>query len=121
VKAGFSTIERESAELNGSNYRDNVRQQSTELTEFQEADLIFPPYRPTQLTSMVGASPTEPKPGGPPPAAPAAPKKARGQRTEDSLPAVALAKAGGRKSKVRSRINMKPVELASGTSGVFVR
>ena len=40
VKCGFSTIERESAELNGSNYRDNIRQQSAEQTEFQDADLM---------------------------------------------------------------------------------
>jgi capsid protein len=40
VKCGFSTIERESAELNGSNYRDKIRQQSTEQTEFEDADLV---------------------------------------------------------------------------------
>ena len=33
-------IERESAELNGSNYRDNIRQQSTQQTEFEDADLV---------------------------------------------------------------------------------
>jgi lambda family phage portal protein len=49
VKCGFSTIERESAELNGSNYSDNIRQQSREQTEFEEAELIFPPYRPTRV------------------------------------------------------------------------
>jgi len=88
VKCGFSTIERESAELNGSNYRDNVRQQSLEQGEFEEADLMFPPYRPTQMTMMVGApgkpvpAPGAP-PGGPPvgpPAPPIPPKKARARR-----------------------------------------
>jgi lambda family phage portal protein len=49
VKCGFSTTERETMELNGSNWRDNVRQQATEKQEFVEADLIFPPYRPTQI------------------------------------------------------------------------
>ena len=46
VKCGFSTVERESAELNGSNYRDNIRQQATEKVEFEENDLVYPPYRP---------------------------------------------------------------------------
>jgi lambda family phage portal protein len=112
VKCGFSTIERESAELNGSNYRDNVRQQSSEQTEFEEANLIFPPYRPTQLTSFVGAptsDPQLPKPSGPPAPPVEPPKKSR--------------LGGGTKSRARagSRIRMKPVELASGTSGVFTR
>jgi lambda family phage portal protein len=49
VKCGFSTTERETMELNGSNWRDNVRQQATEKKEFVDADLIFPPYRPTQI------------------------------------------------------------------------
>lgn len=47
VKAGLSTIERESAELNGTNYRDNIRQQSIESQEFTDAGLIYPPYRPS--------------------------------------------------------------------------
>jgi lambda family phage portal protein len=46
VRAGFSTIEREAAELNGSDWRDNVVQQSQEKTEFEEAGLVYPPYRP---------------------------------------------------------------------------
>jgi lambda family phage portal protein len=45
VKCGFSTIEREAMELNGSDYRDNIRQQSVEKKAFEDADLIFPPYR----------------------------------------------------------------------------
>jgi lambda family phage portal protein len=107
VKCGFSTIERESAELNGSNYRDNVRQQSSEQTEFEDAELTFPPYRPTQITVL---PPKAGAPAAPPPPAP--PKKARGQRLEVR---------SQMKSAVRSRIRMSPVELASGTSGVFVR
>lgn len=109
VKCGFSTTERESAELNGSNYRDNIRQQSTELSEFEEADLIFPPYRPTQLTSMIGApksDPQMPKPGAPkppgtqpPPPAPPSPK-----------PAPAPPKS-----------RLRDVDFAGTTSGVFVR
>jgi lambda family phage portal protein len=45
VKCGFSTIEREAMELNGSDYRDNIRQSATEKAAFEEADLIYPPYR----------------------------------------------------------------------------
>jgi lambda family phage portal protein len=103
VKCGFSTTERESMELNGSNYRDNIRQQATELSEFEEAKLIFPPYRPTQLTSLVGAPATEesptPTPSGPPKPAPAPTKKP---------------------APPQSRLTSR-VALASGTSGVFIR
>jgi lambda family phage portal protein len=105
VKCGFSTIERESAELNGSNYRDNIRQQSTEMTEFEEVDLIFPPYRPTQLTSMVGPPKSEPAPPGSPKPPPAAPPK------QPPPP----------KSRARSRTRLRQVELAGGTSGMFIR
>jgi lambda family phage portal protein len=45
VDAGFSTTERESMELNGSNWRDNVRQQAIERNEFEDNDLTFPPDR----------------------------------------------------------------------------
>jgi lambda family phage portal protein len=105
VKCGFSTIERESAELNGSNYRDNVRQQSSEQTEFEDADLTFPPYRPTQISVLPpkAGPPPAPPPPAPPPGAP--PKK----------------QAARPRARSRSRIRMSPVELASGTSGVFVR
>jgi lambda family phage portal protein len=117
VKCGFSTIERESAELNGSNYRDNIRQQSTELGEFEDADLIFPPYRPTQLTSLVGAPKTEAPsgPAAPPKPAPAAPPKAP--------PPKSLARSHSRTAKAqssRSRTS-RAVELASGLSGAFSR
>ena len=105
VKCGFSTIERESAELNGSNYRDNVRQQAVELEQFKESDLIFPPYRPTQITGLVGAPETEPapsSPAAPPKPAPAAPPK----------PAP---------KKARARNRLVDAELAGGLSGVFSR
>jgi lambda family phage portal protein len=70
VMCGFSTIERESMELNGSNYRDNIRQQSLEQTEFDEAGLIYPPYRPTKGGFAPAPIPAEPKPppGTPKPA-----------------------------------------------------
>jgi lambda family phage portal protein len=47
VKSGFSTVEREAVELNGSNWRDNVRQQATEKQEFESAGLVYPPTRPS--------------------------------------------------------------------------
>lgn len=99
VKCGFSTIERESAELNGSNYRDNIRQQSVEQTEFEDADLIYPPYRPTQIAStFVGGGAAEP-PKAPKPAAPPPQKKAKAKR----------------------RRTVNRVALASGLSGRFER
>lgn len=104
VKCGFSTIERESAELNGSNYRDNIRQQSTEQSEFEEADLTFPPMRPTQITVMppkAGGAPA-PAPGEPPGAPPPAPKPTPPK-------------------KARMRARSRNAELAGGPSGVFHR
>jgi lambda family phage portal protein len=80
VTCGFSTIERESMELNGSNYRDNIRQGSLEKNEFEEADLIYPPYRP-KGGATPGAAPGKPPPGPPgtppgrPPVAPPAPPR----------------------------------------------
>jgi capsid protein len=91
VKCGFSTIERESMELNGSDWRDNVRQQATEKRGFEEADLTFPPDR---TAGGFGGMPR--------------PSPSRGQ------PA---AKASNRKTKPGRRA----VELASGTSGRFER
>jgi hypothetical protein len=103
VTCGFSTIERESAELNGSNYRDNIRQQGLEQIEFDEAGLIFPPYRP-QRGTFPSPAPAEPKP---PPGTPK-PKPAPAH--------------GVNGSRVRSRMRgTRPAELASGTSGVFIR
>jgi lambda family phage portal protein len=46
VRCGFSTIEREAAELNGSDWRENVRQQAIEKTEFEAGGLMYPPDRP---------------------------------------------------------------------------
>jgi lambda family phage portal protein len=71
VTCGFSTVERESIELNGSNYRDNIRQQSAEQGEFDEAGLIYPPYRP-QRGTFPAAAPAEPQPPAGTPAPPAA-------------------------------------------------
>jgi lambda family phage portal protein len=45
VNAGFSTIERESIELNGSNWRDNVTQSAVERDEYEATDLTYPPDR----------------------------------------------------------------------------
>ena len=98
VKCGFSTIERESAELNGSNYRDNIRQQSVEQTEFEEADLIYPPYRP----SAGGGAPA-PKPSTAP--SPVVPK------TAPPTPPVPKTKA--RRSRSRHEANI--------LSGKFIR
>lgn len=98
VKAGFSTIERESAEMNGSNYRDNINQQSLELQEFEDAKLIFPPYRPTQLTSLVGAPESEP-PAGPSGPQPGAPKPGPKQLPKPTPP----------KSRRRSRASTQKV------------
>lgn len=53
VQCGFSTIERESMELNGSDYRDNVRQQAVEKQAFEDADMVFPPYR-TSIAGGIG-------------------------------------------------------------------
>lgn len=99
VKSGFSTIERESAELNGSNYRDNIRQQSLEQVEFDEAGLIYPPYR-----SGGGGF------GSPAPPKTAPPKKA--------LPPKEPTQARARAARVR---RSRTVELASGLSGRFPR
>jgi lambda family phage portal protein len=101
VKCGFSTIERESAELNGSNYRDNIRQQSVEQTEFEEADLIFPPYRPSAGGggAKAGAPSPPPTPANPPRTAPPTPPVPRTR-------AVAFS---------------RNAELAGGLSGRFIR
>jgi lambda family phage portal protein len=65
VKCGFSTTERETMELNGSNWRDNVRQQATEKKEFVDADLVYPPYRPTQVKEQESTGlPGQPTKGG---------------------------------------------------------
>lgn len=83
VNAGFSTIERESMELNGSNWRDNVRQQSTEKTEFDDADLTFPPERKAAALGAGGKTFPTPSPQQGQPAArtPRRSVKARRRRT----------------------------------------
>jgi capsid protein len=91
VKCGFSTTERESMELNGSEWRDNLAQQATEKAAYEAADLIYPPYRPS---------------GGGAPFAGGAPVPDRGQ------PAAKLEK--------RTRAS-RQMELASGLSGRFER
>lgn len=93
VKCGFSTVERESAELNGSNYRDNIRQQALEKKEFEDADLIYPPYRPNAAGQQAGE------------AAPPAPN--RGQ-------------PAAKTKRVRAHRG-RNAELASGTSGRIIR
>jgi lambda family phage portal protein len=108
VNAGFSTIERETMELNGSNYRDNIRQQSTEKKEFTDADLTFPPER---AAAQIGEG-TIKEPTPPPPPSP--PTKAFYQNNEIYDPTPVRAEARARRSN-------KAVELASGLSGAFVR
>jgi lambda family phage portal protein len=87
VKCGFSTIERESMELNGSNYRDNIRQQSLEQVEFDEAGLIFPPYRPSGGGVGFGPSPAKqpaaPAPPPPPAKPPVKPTTTKAKRTRN--------------------------------------
>jgi lambda family phage portal protein len=94
TRYGFSTIERESMELNGSNWRDNVRQLATEKQEFDDSDLEFPPDRKTGGGGGFGA-------GSPPPA----PSPTRG------APA----------ARVKAPRRFRAVELASGTSGTIQR
>jgi lambda family phage portal protein len=65
VKCGFSTTEREAMELNGSNWRDNVRQQAVEKTEFEDSDLLFPPYRPSGGGAPFAGGAPSPKRGQP--------------------------------------------------------
>jgi lambda family phage portal protein len=66
VQSGFSTIEREAMELNGSDYRDNIRQSAVEKAAFEEAGLTYPPDRPSLGPGGVGG-PTAPpvNPGHP--------------------------------------------------------
>lgn len=75
VQNGFSTIEREAMELNGSDYRDNIQQGAMEKKAFEDAGLIYPPYRAT--VGVGGAGP--PAPGGEPPGAPNPPTRGPGQ------------------------------------------
>jgi lambda family phage portal protein len=81
VKCGFSTTERESMELNGSNWRDNVRQQAVEKTEFEDNDLLFPPYRPSGGGAPFGGAPATPSPRRGQPAAKSHGRGSRKKRT----------------------------------------
>ncbi len=128
VTCGFSTIERESAELNGSNYRDNIDQQSTEQEEFDEAGLIYPPYRPTKGGGFPQPAPAAPKPppGTPEPAGPpAAPPSPSPRPTK---PPARLGKNAGKMPRAASSARRRPserriknAELSGGTSGRFYR
>jgi len=86
VRFGFSTVEREAAELNGSSWRENVAQQSIEQTEFQEADLVYPPNRVGQGGGFAPSTPpstappsSAPLPTPGPPSPPGAPSPKKGQ------------------------------------------
>ena len=113
VMCGFSTIERETAELNGSNYRDNIRQQSIEQTEFDEAGLIFPPYRPTKGGFAPAPIPAEPKapPGTPKPGPVAPPGPPRPAPPRGSL---APSGANGKRLKPNALRRSKNVGTLSG-------
>jgi lambda family phage portal protein len=114
VTCGLSTIERESAELNGSNYRDNIRQQSLEQTEFDDAGLIFPPYRP-QRGTFAEPAPAEPRPP------PGTPKPAPAPPGGRHLPPVGGASNHRNHKDLRlSRIS-RSNEAANSLSGVFYR
>jgi len=60
VKCGFSTIERESMELNASNWRENMTQGANEKKEFEAAGLTYPPYRPNTNVPLTGHQGTPP-------------------------------------------------------------
>jgi len=90
VKCGFSTIAIEAAELNGTDYTDNVRQQAVEKKAFEDADLVFPPYRVAPSAATQGGQ--IPKSGESPQA-----------------------------TLSRKRDKVSRVQLASGTSGRFIR
>jgi len=69
VNAGFSTIERESIELNGSNWRDNVTQASVERDEYEASDLTYPPDRKSAALGAGGKTFPTPAPSQGQPAA----------------------------------------------------
>jgi lambda family phage portal protein len=98
VKCGFSTNERESAELNGSDWRDNVEQQGRERDAFEAENLIYPPYRKGATTN---------EPGGPQPTTALSHTRVSGTPTP---------------TRARARVRkQRTVELASGLSGTFYR
>jgi lambda family phage portal protein len=104
VKCGYSTVERESFEMNGSNYRDNIAQQAVERDEFEEVDLYYPPYRPSGAGAGIGGAPSAQPQTTPP---------SRGAPAPNAPPPVPGAYF---KSKAYRRAT-----LASGLSGVFIR
>jgi lambda family phage portal protein len=107
VKCGFSTVERESSELNGTNYRDNIRQQSLEQVEFDEAGLIYPPYRP-QRGVFPAPAPAEPEP---PPGTPLPPAPTPSPKQPPPKPPGLTAK----------RRHRRRAEYAGGLSGKHTR
>jgi len=128
VRAGFSTIEREAAELNGSDYRENIRQQSMEKTQFEDAELVFPPYRPLAgMASGITAPPTpeSTKPGE------AVQQEGAGGAEQEPVPGQTPSKPSASPVPVASRSKRKikggsgranrirNVELAGSTSGRF--
>lgn len=67
VNAGFSTIERECIELNGSGWRDNLNEQATERDAYHDVNLTFPPERAGAALGAGGKvlpTPPEPPAGG---------------------------------------------------------
>jgi lambda family phage portal protein len=126
VMCGFSTIERETAELNGTNYRDNIRQQAIEQDEFDEAGLIFPPYRPTRGGFIGPPTPAEPQPppGTPKPPAPA---PAPGAPRPKPPAKATLSPNGDKVQRVRAKRLTSDGKIprrlknAGGLSGVFHR
>ena len=113
VRSGFSTIEREAQELNGSNYRDNIRQSALEQTEFEDAGLIYPPNRPI---SGRGSGVTALPPAG---MEQALPEPAAQPSKETAAPSAPQSPVASAKPKRRKK--KQPVELASGLSGRFER
>jgi lambda family phage portal protein len=128
VRCGFSTIERESVELNGSDYRENITQQAIEKTQFEEAELVFPPYRPISGIASGVTAPPLPQSTGPGPAqgpgqVPVAPEPGT-QPTKPAPAAPAPSTQPPPKAKAkrqrRTRGN-RTVELAGGLGGRFQR
>ena len=77
VNAGFSTIQRESVELNGSNWRDNVVQQAVEKDAYTDAELKFPPERGLPAETGAGTKFPTPPVGLPPSGGEPAPQPPR--------------------------------------------
>jgi lambda family phage portal protein len=113
VRSGFSTIEREAAELNGSNWHDNIRQSAVEMNEFQEAGLVYPPDRP--LSGRGSGVTALPPPGLEQALPPPTPQPGK-EPAAPQVPQTPVARA-----KPKRRTKKQPVELASGLSGRFER